>query len=93
MTAYDLSTQLGISLIQARSALTELVNRVLAVPVTKRIKTYGLTTLGQMEVDRLKALGIDARTQTPKEPAIENDAAVAAAIAKRDLLAMAWRAA
>lgn len=89
MTAYDLSAELSISMLQARSALTELVNRVLAVPVTKRIKTYGLTTLGQMEAQRMKALGAE-RTKTPKEAETTNDVMVAKAIAKQPALAMAW---
>lgn len=89
MTAYDLSAELSISMLQARSALTELVNRVLAVPVTKRIKTYSLTTLGQMEAQRMKALGVE-RTKTPREPEPGNDVMVAEAISKRDLLSTAW---
>lgn len=93
MTAYDLSAQLGISTTQVRSAMQELLNRVLAVPVSKRIKTYGLTTLGQMEADRLKGLGMEARTKTPKEAEASNDAMVANAQVNQPALAMAWRAA
>lgn len=91
MTAYEIADALDLRMVTARGALTELIDRVLVVATTRRIKSYGLTTLGQMEADRLQALGDEARTKTPTESAPVVD--ISEVIAKQHPLASVWSAA
>jgi predicted transcriptional regulator len=65
LNAYELSANLGCDLHAVRNSVQDLLLRCLITSSAKRVKFYSLTTLGQMEADRLRELGATC-TKTPE---------------------------